>query len=138
LNIAKSVHWYVVKCLVRHTDGQRVPSSRGDAQQDNVNTVGSNVWIDWIELVETFLRHPKGGNPNRRIPPAPEQWWYPVFDQLAFQRFPGYNGNQRSRQPDLPHEMIFITRTQLDEQIRTASQMRSRAERDYNRGTSTR
>ncbi|KAA0216991.1 MAG: hypothetical protein DYG94_02210 [Leptolyngbya sp. PLA3] len=65
MNLAKSVHWYVVKTLTRHIDPPRAAVTRGahserDDTGRSVNTLGSYSWIDWLELCEFFLRHPNG------------------------------------------------------------------------------
>lgn len=60
---ALAVHWYVISTLTRWTQPKPVRVCRApkDASgKSNLNTLDAPVWIDWLELLEFFLRHPSG------------------------------------------------------------------------------
>lgn len=138
MNLAKSVHWYVVKTLTRHTDPPRAAVTRGaHSQRDDtdrsVNTLGSYSWIDWLELCEFFLRHPNGRHTGREPTPLRSRWWYPVIDGRSFDRFPGHTREGvLGRSAQLPHGLIFISLENLDQQIADAKALRKRLEDFYN------
>ncbi|MCL4220661.1 MAG: peptidoglycan-binding protein [Phycisphaerales bacterium] len=137
MNLAKSVHWYVVKTLTRHVDPPRAAVTRGahserDDSDRSVNTLGAYTWIDWLELCEFFLRHPNGRHPSREPLPVRSRWWYPVIDGRTFHRFPGYTNVQQGRSVQLPHGLIFFSLNDLDQQISDAKALRKRLEDFYN------
>lgn len=60
---ASAVHWYVISTLTRWTRPKpaRVCRAPKDASgKSNLNTLDAPLWIDWLELLEFFLRHPTG------------------------------------------------------------------------------
>ncbi len=65
---ALAVHWYVVSTLCRWSAPKRARVCRApnDASgKKNLNLLDTPQWIDWLELLEFYLRHPatapKGG-----------------------------------------------------------------------------
>lgn len=63
-NCAIAVHWYITKSMLRrafpepiHVSRASLAASGSDKQKNVVNT---NDWIDWVELLEYFLRNPAG------------------------------------------------------------------------------
>ena len=60
-NCAKAVHWYVVHTLTRWARPQTawvckaMWDAKGSAQ---LNCIDQHHWLDWLELLEYFLRHP--------------------------------------------------------------------------------
>jgi hypothetical protein len=120
-NCAKAVHWYVIKGMTRWS----APASAAMARQPNAGTAAVTIdlqrSIDWLELVEFFLRHPHGT-------PAP-RWWEPVV-RGSYQNFPGYNGTspQRAR---LPHQLVFLTPDEAQALRDRGGQGRQQAEQRY-------
>jgi hypothetical protein len=67
INCAKFVDWYVLSHLLRLVDKEELLVCRSPAEGPGGPSLGRNVcneypWIDWVELLEHFLRHP-GGTP---------------------------------------------------------------------------
>ena len=61
-NCAKAVHHYICETLVRHAEPAEIPGARAthDASgTDQCNRIDSYRWIDWLELLEYFLRNPR-------------------------------------------------------------------------------
>ncbi|MBX3322703.1 MAG: peptidoglycan-binding protein [Phycisphaeraceae bacterium] len=146
INLAKSVHWYVIKAMTRHTDPPRVAVTRAayedrDLASKNLNVLGFYTWIDWLELCETFLRHPAGDRKKSHDTPLPspstipdiqKRWWNIVMEGRSFRRFPGYTGTAKGWDARLPHSLIFISPAELDDQITAAESLRKNAENAYN------
>lgn len=137
MNLAKSVHWYVVKSMTRHSDPRPVAMTRGlyehrDDADRNRNTLGTYTWIDWLELCETFLRHPDGKHSSRPQLPLKQRWWYPVLAGQSFHSLPGYNGVSTGWSPALPHKHKYLSTSDFDQQISDADTLRQRLEDEYN------
>jgi hypothetical protein len=137
INLAKAVHWYVVKTLLRHADPPAAPVTRGaheeqDDKTKSVNTLGAYTWIDWLELCETFLRHPAGNHPSRPKTPIASRWWSPILDGKAFTKFPGFSATRPGRDLRLPHALIYLSAADLDKQINDADKLRKQLENEYN------
>lgn len=60
-NCAKAVHWYIIDAMARWSRPRpmQVSKAKCDAADDEeCNTNEQRTWIDWLELLEYFLRHP--------------------------------------------------------------------------------
>lgn len=61
-NCAMAVHYYIVKLLVRHGEPDTIDGARAEdsaSGTDQINSIDSRQWIDWLEVLEFFLRHPR-------------------------------------------------------------------------------
>jgi hypothetical protein len=132
-NCAKALHWYVIKTLIRSSEQRQVSVSRADPDSGSdtqVNHVDRPRTIDWLELLETLLRHP-----HEMAPPNEPPWWQPVIEG-SWRNFPGYNRTTPTRAATLPHVLVPSTRAVRDGLIREGANMRSAGETTYDSSAS--
>lgn len=55
---SKAVHWYVIKTLTRWAD---------DSEEEKQRQKTSRKYVDWLELVEYFLRNPNSAQTQTRV-----------------------------------------------------------------------
>lgn len=135
MNCAKAVHWYVIRTMTRAVQPKELPVCRADKDEERaVNTVNSRHWIDWLELIEFFLRHPYGqpqSSPLRQLTEN-KRWWWNIVRKNDWNALPGYNGVEMCRDPSLPHRWVYMNRTDVEDMIQCSNDtMRDQAEHFY-------
>ncbi len=124
---AKAVHWCIVKTMTRWAEPPTLFVCRADpcdqsVDPDQTNTVDARTWIDWLELVEFFLRHPA----TTCTPGGGQKWWEGVV-RHGWTGLPGYNGVAAGRRKDLSHRLVFIDEALATRRVKDAAGVRERA-----------
>lgn len=124
-NLSKALHWYIIHTLTRWARPNPIPVPRNFVESSATrSTVDAHNYIDWLELLECFLRHPHG------LPAPPgTPWWqeiithdYARMEHICTQRYAGPR----------PHQYVFITEAQVQALIDSATALRSDRETFYN------
>lgn len=111
MNLAKAMDWYIVKTLCRWSEPAPMDVSLRDsdaAGDDQSNTADNPEFVDWLELLESFLRHP------HRV--SEPHWWAPVV-RGDWTHLDGYNALDEGRCDDLPHTLVSATEDEVQELI---------------------
>jgi hypothetical protein len=123
--LAKAVHWYILFALTRWSRAEPIPAARTFAGDASVfNTIEERLYIDWLELLECFLRNPHG------VPATPgTPWWQNIVKH-------GYTNmqammSQVSIAPP-PHQFRYITEAEVKEFIGDAAAHNKELEEFYN------
>ncbi|MCP4248481.1 MAG: hypothetical protein GY778_15645 [bacterium] len=142
---AKAVHWYVVRTMVRWAQGQSLDVCRADATAQGSaqqrSCADRRAFVDWLELLEYFLRHPWSHPPQ---PAEADRWWHPVVTRSwnylrGYTRVqpygPGATAQTRrtslQRAAALPHRLIYVTRQDVERLRDEGNTMRTEAEQAY-------
>lgn len=124
-SLAKAIHWYIIHALTRWGRVEPINAARTfSGAPDVFNALDTRRYIDWLELLECFLRHPHGK------PAQPgEPWWQQVIEH-------GYHAMEASlsyagKNPP-PHQYRFVTEAEVEALISEAKALRTEAENRYN------
>jgi hypothetical protein len=123
--LAKAIHWYVIHALTRWGRVEPINAARTFAGDAGIyNTLDTRHYIDWLELLECFLRHP-----HAQPAPPGEPWWQRVVEN-------GYHQMQAlmtmvGKNPP-PHQYRFVTEAEVETLIADAKALRTQAETRYN------
>lgn len=133
---ATAVHWYIIKTITRWSEPLEVAMCRAEHDEATaVNTCDTHRYIDWLELVEFFHRHPHGGYSNV---PEKQRWWHPIVEHNNWEKFPGYTGVRPERDGRLPHRLVYMRHeADVNDMIACAKAMRKAAEEFYNQSLKT-
>jgi hypothetical protein len=129
---AKAVHWYVVKTLTRWSEKAPLDVCRAEsgAGPDSSQTSSTDQCrsIDWLELLETFLRHP-----HQAVRRNNHFWWEPILMDSSdgWKKFPGYSGTRTGRRPGLPHTPLSLKPGERAAQLKIGEKMRVSGEKAY-------
>lgn len=140
-NCAMAVDWYVVRTLVRWSEPQDVAASRDvhKSKRQACATVNTREYIDWLELLEFFLRHPHGKPDAYGKSKEEDRWWWTVVRDNDWKKLPGYEDDPKQRSSDLPHRLRYYdkgseaaNRKEVTSLINRARDLRQQAEAFYN------
>ncbi len=124
-SLAKAVHWYILFTKTRWSRPAPIPAARTFAGDEGVfNTVEVHHYIDWLELLECFLRNPHGA-PG----PCGTPWWQNIVKH-------GHTNMQAmmslvSIAPP-PHQYRYVTEADVKQLIAEAAQLNKTSEAFYN------
>jgi hypothetical protein len=124
-NLAKAVHWYIIHSLTRWAHPNPIPVPRNFVETaTSHSTIDAHHYIDWLELLECFLRHPHS------VPaPVGTPWWQEVIAHGHARMAELFT--QTSAGPR-PHQHVFITEAEVQSLIDDASALRRDRENFYN------
>jgi hypothetical protein len=123
--LAKAIHWYILYALTRWSRVEAIPAARTFAGDETVfNTIEERLYIDWLELLECFLR-----NPHAVPAPPGTPWWQNIVKH-------GYANMQAmmslvSAAPP-PHQFRYITEAEVKQFIADAAAQNQKLEEFYN------
>ncbi len=124
-SLAKALHWYILHTLTRWARPNPIPVPRNFVDTaTSHSTIDAHNHIDWLELLECFLRHPHG---RPATPGTP--WWQEIIahghtrmEHICIQRYAGPR----------PHQYVFVTEAQVQTLIDAATTLRRDRESFYN------